>query len=172
MVTDEIQPTEDLVTPERRAKGDLEVAINGRGKVSRAIPANLTIIKELTRRGSFPHHYEIYGVGFLELQAAFLAPWRARNSVALLEREALEQLGLVISNSKADEMYQHVSRLFGVQKMAVVQWVVESSERRIIRPRNKELKERRQNRIGMFKECFEELVKLMDEERERIFRES
>lgn len=156
----EIPPTEDLITPERLAKGDLEVATNTKGKISRAIPSNLTIVKELIRRGVFPYHYEIYGVGFLELRAAFRAPWRIRNSVALLEKEALEQLGIVVSNTRADEIYQRVWRRLGTRKINIIQYVLEEMKE----------KEKREDH-GTYKESFEYLVFYMDEEREKIFME-
>lgn len=150
---EEISPDEDLVTPERLAKGDLEIAVNLRGKVSRAIPANLTIIKELIRRKVFPYHYEIYGVGFLELQAAFLAPWSARSSAVLLE-----QWGIGVSNSRASEVYQNVSRRIGGKRIEILKYVVEQAKE----------KEYRQHH-EMYKDCFEMLISIMDEERERIF---
>ena len=79
----EIQPTEDLITNERLAKGDLEVTYNPRDKINRAIPKDLTIVKELVRRGFFPQYYEIYGVGLLELRAAFRSPQSVRSNAVL-----------------------------------------------------------------------------------------
>lgn len=166
-----ISAEEDLITPERYAKGDLEVATNLKKKISRAVPMNLTIIKELIFKDVFPFHYEIYGVGFLELQASFRAPWRVRNSVALLEKEALEQLGIAVSTSKASEMYQHVCKQLGKYKIDMLQFMMEYSENR--KKMDKEYKgnERRRNRQDEYKNCFEHLVGIMDAERERIFNE-
>lgn len=168
MSTDDILSTEDLITPERRAKGDLQVAYNRRGKVSQAIPVNLTIVKELIRCKRFPHYYEIYGIGLLELRAAFLAPWRARNSVALLESDALEQLGIRVGDSGATEMYHFLCKNFGMKNINIIQWVVESPERRSARLRVGVLKERRHDRLDLFCNCFDLLVQLMDDERDRI----
>ncbi len=152
MTEEFIDSTEDLITKERLAKGDLEVAVNLRGKISRAIPANLTIIKELIRKRVFPYHYEIYGVGFLELRNAFRAPWASRSSAVLLE-----QWGFGVSNSRADSIYQSVCRQVGVEKMRVVEFVIES-------PKEKDDVEKHDE----YKNCFDKLVEAMDEERERV----
>lgn len=147
----EIDPNEDLVTPERLAKGDLQVARNLRGKISRAIPADLTIAKELVRRGIFPYHYEIYGVGFLELQAAFRAPWAAKKMMG-----AMEQLGGGnLSGSQVDAMYEHVARELGQEKVYIVQYVIEQNK-------NKE----DTGSHELYRKCFEALIEAMDEERE------
>lgn len=155
MNSDEIPCDEDLVTPERLAKGDLEVAINLRGKISRALPSNLTIIKELIRRRVLPYHYEIYGVAFLELRAAFRAPWGVRSSAVLLE-----QWGVGVSSSRADEVYENVCKALGENKIKVVQYVLE------------EMKEKEhRNHHEEYKDCFEILTQVMDAERQRIFEE-
>jgi hypothetical protein len=155
MNSQEISPDEHLITPERLAKGDLEVAHNLRDKISRAIPANLTLIKELVRRGVFPHHYEIYGVTFLELRAAFRSPWGVRSSAVLLE-----QWGIGMSVSKADNIYQHVCRALGTEKITIIEFVME---------RMKDVENKKHH--GAYRGCFEKLVETMDEERERIYNE-
>lgn len=150
---EEIGSDEDLITPERRAKGDLEVAVNMRGKVSRAIPLNLTIIKELIRRRIFPYHYEIYGVGFLELRASFRARSSVRSSAVLLE-----QWGVGVSSGSASEVYQNVCRTMGTRRINIIQYVLE------------EMKEKeRIDHHAYYKEAFECLISIMDEERERMY---
>lgn len=146
---------ENLVTAERLAKGDLEVAMNGKGLVSRAVPLRLTIIKELVRRGIFPYHFEVYGVGFMELRNAFRSPWAPRSAAVLLE-----QWGVGVSNSRGNEVYQVACRKLGVRRVSVVEFVVES---------NKDHEDRRA--MEDYKDCFELLVEVMDEERSRIFEE-
>ncbi len=148
-------PVEDLVTPERLAKGDLQVVYNLRGKVSRAIPADLTIIKELIRRRVFPHYFEVYGVGFLELRAAFRAVSGVRSSAVLLE-----QWGVGVSNSRAGEVYQTVCKRLGSWRINVIQYVIEESKDREIEAHH-----------SAYKDCFERLAKAMDEERERVRKE-
>lgn len=154
-MVEEITPDDDLITPERLAKGDLEVAKNLKGKINRAVPIQLTIIKELVRRRVFPYHYEIYGVGFLELRNAFRAPWGVRSAAVLLE-----QWGVGISNSKADSIYQEVCRKIGQERIHVIEFVVEEMN-------NREEVCKHQD----YKKSFELLVAAMDEERERLVRE-
>lgn len=152
----EISPNEDLISPHRFAKGDLMVARNMRGKISRAIPANLTLIKELIRRDIFPYHYEIYGVGFLELRTAFRSPWAVRSSAVLLE-----QWGIGLSNSKADAIYQNVCRSVGIWRTGVIEFVVESSKEH-------------ENKVHheLYRDCFSRLIASMDEEREKAYEAS
>lgn len=148
----EIPPEEDLVTPERFAKGDLEVAKNHKGRIHRALPRNLTIIKELIRRDVFPLHYEIYGVNFLELRNAYRAPLAARLSAVLLE-----QWGAGVSHSWASSIYQRINKSLGRPRIRVVEFVLEESQDRE-NPQDHEL----------YKESFEMLIGSIDEERERI----
>lgn len=154
---------ENLITPERLAKGDLEVSHNGKGMIHRAIPMNLTIIKELIRRRAFPHHFEIYGIGYLEMRASYLAPFRARGSVALLEKEALEQLGINVNPTQTSELYRFVQKNLGVDRCKMVQWVVESEERRKPKKNQPAFVEKRVSKVDLYKNCFERLAKCMDE---------
>lgn len=145
-----ISPDEDLVTKERLAKGDLEVVENQRGKISRAIPSDsqLTICRELVRRGVWPHHYGIYGDGFLELRNAFRAPWAARGCAVLLE-----QWGIGVSNSKANQIYLNIIRKLGRHRL-MIEAVLEqerAAERYFLHEK--------------YKDAIEVLVTLMDEER-------
>lgn len=153
--TKDISPEEDIVTPERLAKGDLETSCNSRGKINHAISARLTIMKELVRRDIFPYHYDIYGVQFLELRAAFRSPWNMRSSAVLLE-----QWGVGLSGSRADEIYQNVCRRIGSRRIDVIQYVMEQ-------PKEKEHK----NNHEAYKESLEALIAAMDEEREAILLE-
>jgi hypothetical protein len=153
---DEIDPSEDLISPERLAKGDLEVATNMRGKINRAIPANLTIIKELVRRGVWAYHMEIYGVGYIELRNCFRAPWTARSCAVLLE-----QWGQGVSRGIAGEIYQNVNRKLGKNAIGWIEYVVE------------EPKEKEDPRFhGVWEECFNRLIAAMDEEKKRIEEEN
>ena len=162
----EISADEDLITPERRKKGDLDVALNLKGKVSRAIPAQLSVIKELIRRGTFPYHYEIYGVGFLELRNAFRAPWASRSSAVLLE-----QWGVGVSNSKADNIYQAVCRGLGVPRIELIIDTLERVERRKVKGAvGWKGGERRANRLELQKLAFDKLIELMDTEREELIK--
>lgn len=154
---------ESLITPERLAKGDLEVAINGRGMIVRAIPIRLTIVKDLIKSRKFPNHFEIYGIGFLEMKAAYLAPFRARSSVAYLDKAALEQLGINTTPTETVELYRYVNRAMGVAKTNVIQWIVETEERRNPKNNKQFLKERRTDQVENYKICFEKLVNVMDE---------
>lgn len=152
---EEISPDEDLVNSWRLAQGDLEVAKNARGKICRAIPARLTIVKELIRRGIFPFHYEVYGVGFLELRAAFRTPWAVRSAAVLME-----QWGVGVSIGRADEVYENICRKMGKWRINVVEFVATEEK-------DAECLEHH----VWYKECFERLVGIMDEERSRIFNE-
>ncbi len=152
----EITPEEDLVTPERLAKGDLEVARNLKGKVSRAIPAHLTIIKELIRRDVAPFHYEVYGVAFLELRAAFRSPWAARSAAVLLE-----QWGIGVSYGQANSVYQNVCKRLEPWRIRVIEHVLEDV---------KELEKK--GYLPTYRDCFDLLVTAMDEERARMIEEN
>lgn len=145
----EITADEDLVNEWRRAKGDLEVAKNGKGNICLAIPANLTIVKELVRRRIFPYHYEIYGVGFLELRSAFRSPWAFRKMTGLVE-----QLGRGLSNSETEALYEIVCRRVGLRYIQVIEFVLEQ-------PKEKEEKDHH----NLYKESFDKLVTSMDEAR-------
>lgn len=142
---------EDLITPERLAKGDLQVARGAGGRVRLAIPAGLTIVKELVRRGVFPYHYEIYGVGFLELQNAFRAPWAPRSGAVLME-----QWGVGVSAGAANEIYELVYRKIGTSRVIIVEQVVTYPKEYEERSRHKD-----------YESAFEALCAAMDEERER-----
>lgn len=148
----DIEPTQDLITPERLAKGDLHVVLNWRGKVTAAVPMKLSLVKELIRRGVIPYHYEVYGVGFLELRAAFRAPWNVRSSAVLLE-----QWGIGVSENKASGVYQNVYRRVGAYPISVIEFVLEA---------NKESEDNSKHQV--YKDSFEKLVSAMDEERDRL----
>jgi len=159
---DEISPDEDLVNKWRLAKGDLIVAVNGRGKISHAIPATLTILKDYIRKGVFPYHYEIYGVGFLELQSAFRTPMKAKCSSVLLE-----QWGIGESSGYAAGFYLNVRKAIGTYRAGLLGMTLENTERR--KRRISVIKERRNTlRAEEIADCFERLIEIMDEERNRI----
>ena len=154
-----IAADEDLITPERLAKGDLLVSMNGKGMISSAVPLQRFVIKELIRRSVLDHYHEIYGMGFLELRAAFRAPWAVRSCAVLLE-----QWGKGLSISHATDIYQNVCRGFtGSRGVEVIQFAletevgVEEPQRVVARYSN-----------GVYLEFFDKLVGKMDEERERI----
>lgn len=149
---EDIASNEDLITPERLAKGDLFVTVNLRGKINRAIPANLSIMKELIRRDVFPYHYEVYGVGFLELRHAFFSPLGTRSSAVLLE-----QWGKGISNGQGMDIFQTVCRKLGRARITVIEFV-------LTEPREKEVMAMH----PVYKEAFETLIEIMDEEREKF----
>jgi hypothetical protein len=153
---EEIESIEDLIPKERLAKGDLTVSYNMRGKINRAIPASLTIIKELVRRGIIPYHHEIYAVGFSELRAAFRAPWAVRSSAVLLE-----QWGIGLSASKADSIYQHVCRKIGIWRGGVIEFIVETDK-----------SHENKNHHALYNDCLSRLVEAMDEEREKAKEEA
>lgn len=151
----EIGPDEDLVTPQRLAKGDIKVVRNARGCISRAIPANLTIIKELIRRDIFPHYYEIYGVGFLDLQRAHRSPWAVRSSAVLLE-----QWGIGVSEGRAGDVYMAVMRIVPAGKLLIVEHVLSA-------PKEEERHDRHQD----YRNSFEHLIEVMDTEQQRLLEE-
>jgi hypothetical protein len=170
MVDEGISPDEDLINPWRRAKGDLLVVVNGRGKVSHAIPSNLTIIKELIRREVLPYHYEIYGVGFLELQSAFRTPFRAKCSSVLLE-----QWGVGASAGRAAAIYLNVCRALGDKKISRIEFVLETRDRRVSKKKfagDLRRERRTEDAITEFCGCFERLIELMDKEKEELKKET
>lgn len=172
MSSTEISPDEDLVNEFRLAKGDLMVVVNGRGKISHAIPAGLTIMKDLVRRGVFPYHYEIYGVGFLELQSAFRTPLRAKCSSVLLE-----QWGVGVSAGRAAGLYIDICKGLGNRRVGMLEFVLENRERRNLRNAKlaEAIEERRKDfsdGVEQMAECFERLVEIMDAEKERVLNES
>lgn len=150
-----ISSEEHLVTPERLAKGDLHVQYNAKGFIKAALPTDRYVVKRLVKNGLLEYHHEIYGVGFLELRAAFRAPWATRISAVLLE-----QFGVGVSLSRATEIYQNVCRGLRGRGIEILEYALE-------------LENARQDKysVGLYQEHFERLVQLMDEERERIYRE-
>lgn len=148
-----ISPEEDLVTPEREAKGDLETQRNMKGKISRAIVTDRAIIKRLVHLEWLEHHHEVYGMGFLELRLAFRSPWLERCYMALIQ-----QWG--INNSNAGEIYQNVCRGMRGRGIQVVEHALENTYEALTKYDK-----------GLYQEHFDRLVLLMDEERERIKRE-
>lgn len=159
-----ISSSEDLINKWRLAQGDLLVAVNAKGKISHAIPAKLTIIKELIRRGIFPYHYEIYGVGFLEMQNAFRGPIRAKCSAVLLE-----QWGIGVSSGQAAGLYLAVCRQLGKHRTARIEFLLEMVERRKKVNEIFYLNDRRQSEsVEEFAKCFERLIEIMDAERAKL----
>lgn len=160
---DEISPDEDLVNEWRRAQGDLLVAVNSRGKISHAIPLRLTIMKELIRKEFFPYHYEIYGYGFLELQNAFRSSSNAKCSSVLLE-----QWGVGVSNGNAATTYLTVCRLLGNKRIAQIQFMLETVERRKIKDGLVHKERRNEDSYNEYAKCFERLIEIMDLEKARL----
>lgn len=157
-----ISSDEDLITPERMAKGDLDTEENSKGFIRTAIPKKLFVIDKLIYNGLLEPHHEIYGVGFLELRSAFRAPWAARVSAILME-----QFGKGVSISKATEIYQNICRGINSKGIEVIQYALEirgnkESETQSLLMRYE---------ISIYQEYFNKLVSHMDEERERIYRE-
>ena len=166
----DVSPEEDLINKWRLAKGDLIVVVNGKGKISHAIPSSLTIMKDFIRRGVFPYHYEIYGMGFLELQSAFRTPFKAKCSSVLLE-----QWGIGASAGKAATLYIDIGKILGNRRMRLIEFVLETRERRNLK--NSGIvaikKERRkEDSIEDFAGCFEQLIEIMDKEKEKLLEES
>lgn len=151
-----ITADEDVITPERLAKGDIFVGKNAKGKISTAAVIDNSIIKALIDRNSLQSHHEIYGLGFLELQAAFRAPWMVKSCAVLLA-----QWGVGISGSRATEIYQNVCRGMRGRGIEVVQHAMNERADIIVR-----------YPVGLYQEHFDRLVSLMDEERERILNEA
>lgn len=162
-INDDVSPDEDLVNKWRLAKGDLRVAVNARGKISHAVPAKLTIIKDLVRREILPRHYEIYGVGFLELQNAFRAPLKAKCSAVLLE-----QWGIGVSEGMAAGLYMNVRRQVGTPWVNLIEFLLETMERRKRHVMVKVERRKHEENTHEFTCCFERLVEIMDEEREKL----
>jgi hypothetical protein len=154
---------EDLITPERYAKGDLQVAFNTHGKISKAIPLELTIVKELIRRRIFPHHYEIYGTVFLELRAAFRSVNGCRSAAVLLE-----QWGIGVSENNALQMYQHVSRRMKKHEIDIVEYTMNKIERRLKTVFLAGGKERRTPYLENYRKTYDTLVVIIDEERKNL----
>jgi hypothetical protein len=150
-----ITADEDLVTPERLKKGDLWVGYNAKDNINKAAVNENTIIKFLVKNDILNHHHEIYGLGFLELQAAFRAPWATRSCAVLLE-----QWGTGTSVGRATEIYQNVCRGLLGRGLEVVQFALNETKLKSSTFSN-----------GLYQEHFEKLVAVMDAERERIYRE-
>lgn len=156
--------TEDLVNPWRMAKGDLIVAVNSRGKISRAIPQKMPIIKDLVERGVVPYHYEVYGIRFLELQLAFRSPWAIRRMEGLME-----QLGVGLTNSQLDAMYQNTCRFIGPKRVLTVEFFMQGFERRKIKLEDEyKGKNRRTEQKDKCRQVFEPLIEIIDSELRRI----
>ena len=153
-----LSPEEDIVTPERVAKGDLDVRYNSKKKIDSAAVRDNVIIKELIRLRVLDTFHEIYGLSFLELRAAFRAPWAPKCSAVLLE-----QWGTGVSMSKATEIYQNVCREFlGGRGLEIIQYALEmeiSEENKIVRIAKYS--------NGLYQEFFEKLVGVLDAEREK-----
>jgi hypothetical protein len=153
---EEISAEEDLVTPERAAKGDLYITLNAKGKIARAFPIDRSVIKELIRLGVLEDHHNIYGTGFLELEMAFLAPVAVRSGACLLA-----QWGIGVSGSRATEIYQNVCRGMRGRGIEVVKFAM-----------NGDKSGWGKYGAGLYQEHFLRLVELMDSERERIAAEN
>lgn len=161
---EDITPDEDLVNKWRLAQGDLLVAVNGRGKISHAIPARLTIMKELIRKEQFPYHYEIYGMGFLELQNAFRSPMAAKCSSVMLE-----QFGIGASSGNASGLYLNACRLLGNKRVGQLEFLLGTMERRKKTLEVfKGIERRTEENMNEFSKCFERLIEIMDAEKERL----
>ncbi len=146
---------ESLITDERLAKGDLRTVVNGKGFIKTAEPNERYIIEKLVRDEKLDYYHAIYGVGFLELRAAFRSPWATKISAVLLE-----QFGVGISLSRATELYQNVCRGMLGRGLEVVQFAMEMGTTHIS-----------SYSIQLYQEHFQRLVDLMDEERRRIYDE-
>ena len=67
--------TEDIITPERAAKGDLRLTRSEHnGRISHAEPRPRYVVDWLVGRGTLSEADRQYGVGLLELRHAFLSP--------------------------------------------------------------------------------------------------
>lgn len=160
----EISCTEDIITPERAAKGDLKISYNRYGKISDATPIDKFVIRELIRIGVMDKLHEIYGLGFLELRAAFRSPWNVKSGAVMLA-----QWGKGISTSQAGAIYQNVCRGIKGRGIEVIEYAMECDYTLLEGGRSKcvALYDN-----GLYKEHFEKLIELMDSERERAFEES
>ena len=155
-------PEEDIVTPERVARGDLNVSYNSKGKINSAMVRDNVIIKELIRLRVLDTFHEIYGLSFLELRAAFRAPWAPKCSAVLLE-----QWGIGVSVSSATEIYQNVCREFwGSRGLEIIQYALER-EIPIESPEQIKIDMIAKYSNGHYQEFFEKLVTVLDEEREK-----
>lgn len=148
-ITEWLDEDIDRVNRFRLAQGDLEVAKNSKKKICVAIPNSLTIVKHLVSKGIFPYHYEIYGVGFLELRSAFRSPWAFRKMTGLVEH-----LGRGLSNSQVEVIYEKVCKKTGLDHILVVEYLMDT-----MAPKDM---------IGQdprWKDSFERLIVAMDESR-------
>lgn len=148
---------EDVVTPERMAKGDLSTTRNAKGKINGAAPHDKYVIDKLLKNGVLEHHHKMHGLGFLELRAAFCAPWAAKSSAILLA-----QWGAGVSLSRATEIYQNVTKRLLGKGTRVIQYALEVEVA-------EEIGEGYSRAI--YQEYFDNLVTYMDEELERIRKE-
>lgn len=153
-ISEEIQADEDLITPERLVKGDLKITFNAKGKINSALPGERYLIEKLIEQEILDYHHKIYGMGFLELRAAFRSPWNAKCSAVLLER-----WGIGLSSSRAGEIYQNVCRGMLGRGLEVIQFALEMEV--------EDTKVYQKYGAGLYQEHFDRLVELMDVERKR-----
>lgn len=144
--------TEDLITPERLKKGDVRIKLNARSKISWAAQVDASVVRELIKLEWLERHHEIYGLGYLELRTAFRSPQLEKSCAVLLA-----QWGKGISNSRAGEIFQNVTRGMTAKGIVVVTHACEQHKSKI---GNYEK--------GVYQEHFERLAGLMDEERDRV----
>lgn len=81
----------------------------------------------------------------------------------------MEQLGEGLSNSQVDAMYELVCRALGKERIDVIQYVLETKERRNPKSRVKVAVERRKDPIKTYREYFDLLIEAMDAERTRVY---
>lgn len=156
MKEESTEPGEDLVTPERLAKGDIWVKKNLKDKISAAGWIDNSIVKKLVKIEVLQYFHEIYGLGFLELRLAFRAESLEKSFFVLLPAWACG-----VSGGRAIEIYQNVCRGMLGRGLKVVEFAMEQNADRI-----------RQFDNGLYVEHFDRLVELMDKERERIAAEN
>lgn len=145
---------EGIVTVERAAKGDLAVKWNVEGVVIDAVSLVRFVVNELIAREWLDIHHEAYGLGFLELRAAFRSPWAARSGAVLLE-----QWGIGMSAGIAASVYQTVSREIGGKGVEIVGYCMETPF--------VDVESLGRFSKGHYQEYFDKLVVAMDTERER-----
>jgi hypothetical protein len=156
-MTEKPEELENLVTPERLAKGDLWVKKNLKDRIVLANVLDRSVVEKLVKTEVLQHHHKVYGAGYLDLQRAFRSPWHPRSCAVLLA-----QWGIGTSLGEATEVYQNVCRGMLGRGIEIVEFAMESSDTVV---------NLRKYSNGLYQEHFDRLVELMDKERERVFKE-
>jgi hypothetical protein len=78
---------ENLVTPQRFLKGDMEITRDALGYINRAVTLAPLLIDELYQRRIIEADHHFYGIQFMTMRKLFLAPVAYKIGMMLVKRE-------------------------------------------------------------------------------------